>query len=187
MPATLPGGTRCSGEERSRIEHAARRTDTSQGEAGAGLHLNCDEETGLGARRDLRPWRRSPAGIARRRRRVQTPAARPPPLCPPDTGGARRRCVPDRATAGLRDRAVRGERQLRGRLARSGAARQSDHDCLGELPLPSFFLRPEASSLSFLHGSCRLLHGKGEDAFCAADWAIASRAKDMTSRPNASI
>ena len=55
----------------------------------------------------------------------------------------------------------------------------------GDLPLPSFFLRAEASPLHFLHGSCRLLHGKGEDAMAAADWATARHAEDIARRPSA--
>jgi hypothetical protein len=55
----------------------------------------------------------------------------------------------------------------------------------GDLPLPSFFLPAEASPLHFLHGSCRLLHGKGEDALAAADWATARRAEDIARRPSA--
>jgi hypothetical protein len=55
----------------------------------------------------------------------------------------------------------------------------------GDLPLPSFFLQAEASPLHFLHGSCRLLHGKGDDALAAADWATARHAEDLASRPSA--
>ena len=55
----------------------------------------------------------------------------------------------------------------------------------GDLPLPSFFLQAKASPLNVLHGSCRLLHGKGEDAMAAADWATARHAEDLASRPSA--
>jgi hypothetical protein len=55
----------------------------------------------------------------------------------------------------------------------------------GNLPLPSFFLQAEASSLNILHGSCRLLHGKGEDALAAADGATARHAEDIARRPSA--
>jgi hypothetical protein len=55
----------------------------------------------------------------------------------------------------------------------------------GDLPLPSFFLRAEASPLHFLHGSCRLLHGNGEDALVAADRVTARHAEDVVNRPSA--
>lgn len=51
--------------------------------------------------------------------------------------------------------------------------------------MPTFFLRAEASPLNFLHGSCRLLHGKGEDALWAADWVVARHAEDIAKRPSA--
>jgi len=51
-------------------------------------------------------------------------------------------------------------------------------------PLPTFFLRSESTSaLHLLHGSCRLLHGKGEDAFPAADEALARTVRDLAERP----
>ena len=42
----------------------------------------------------------------------------------------------------------------------------------GDLPLPTFFIRKETPTLHVLHGSCRLLHGKGEDSLIAADEII---------------
>jgi hypothetical protein len=63
----------------------------------------------------------------------------------------------DTSRQGLRDLALLG---------------RPDGIAYGDLPLPSFFLQAEASSLNFCHGSCRLLHGKGEDALAAADGAI---------------
>lgn len=54
------------------------------------------------------------------------------------------------------------------------------------LPLPTFFLRGSGSpTLHLLHGSCRLLHGKGEDAFPAADEVLAGTARDLGERPSA--
>lgn len=53
------------------------------------------------------------------------------------------------------------------------------------LPLPSFFCQAEGLPLSFLHGSCRLLHGKGEDALVAAADVIGHHVKDIASRPSA--
>lgn len=53
-----------------------------------------------------------------------------------------------------------------------------------EVPLPSFILR-EQPPLSFLFGSCRKLHGEGEDALAAADEAIAATVSDPVQRPSA--
>ena len=51
--------------------------------------------------------------------------------------------------------------------------------------LPSFFLQAPDGPLHVLHGSCRKLHGKGEDAFWCADQLLASTAADLTRRPAA--
>jgi hypothetical protein len=51
--------------------------------------------------------------------------------------------------------------------------------------LPSFFLQATDGPLHVLHGSCRKLHGKGEDAFWSADDLLASTAADVTRRPAA--
>lgn len=51
------------------------------------------------------------------------------------------------------------------------------------LPLPTFFIRADLPALNMLHGSCRLLHGLGEDALLSADEAIARRARDLSERP----
>jgi hypothetical protein len=53
------------------------------------------------------------------------------------------------------------------------------------LSLPTFFVRENIGALSLVHGSCRLLHGAGEDAFLAADEAIARHAGDVARRPSA--
>ena len=54
------------------------------------------------------------------------------------------------------------------------------------LPLPTFFLRgPGSPTLHLLHGSCRLLHGKGEDAVPAADEVLTHTAGDLGERPSA--
>jgi hypothetical protein len=66
-----------------------------------------------------------------------------------------------------------------------GLVGRPDGITYGDLPLPSFFLRAKASPLNLLHGSCRLLHGKGEDALAATDWATARHAEDIASRPSA--
>jgi hypothetical protein len=51
--------------------------------------------------------------------------------------------------------------------------------------LPTFFLRGKDTPLNLLHGSCRKLHGKGEDCLVAADEAIASSIADLKRRPSA--
>jgi hypothetical protein len=58
---------------------------------------------------------------------------------------------------------------------------------LGDLPLPSFFLPARSSTLNLLHGSCRLLHGQGEDALLAADELLAESARDLGRRPSALV
>jgi hypothetical protein len=52
---------------------------------------------------------------------------------------------------------------------------------------PSFFLQAPDGPLHVLHGSCRKLHGKGEDAFWCADELLAGTATDLTRRPSALI
>lgn len=54
----------------------------------------------------------------------------------------------------------------------------------GDLPLPTFFIRSQTPTLHVLHGSCRLLHGKGEDSLVAADEVIARYALDPLERPS---
>lgn len=51
--------------------------------------------------------------------------------------------------------------------------------------LPSFFLQAPNSPLHVLHGSCRKLHSKGEDAFWCADELLAEAPSDLTRRPSA--
>jgi hypothetical protein len=51
--------------------------------------------------------------------------------------------------------------------------------------LPTFFIRERIPALNVLHGSCRLLQGKGEDAFGAADRILSERAFDLGARPSA--
>jgi hypothetical protein len=71
------------------------------------------------------------------------------------------------------------------RLRELGLLGRPDGLAYGDLPLPSFFLQAKASPLYVLHGSCRLLHGKGEDALAAADVVTARHAEDLASRPSA--
>lgn len=51
--------------------------------------------------------------------------------------------------------------------------------------LPTFFLRERNTPLNFLHGSCRKLHGKGEDCLVAADEIISYSFSDLKRRPSA--
>ena len=53
----------------------------------------------------------------------------------------------------------------------------------GRLPLPTFFIRDSTPALNVMHGSCRLLHGRGEDAMIAADEQIAKTALEPSKRP----
>jgi hypothetical protein len=53
------------------------------------------------------------------------------------------------------------------------------------LPLPSFHLQSPEHTLRMLHGSCRLLHGNGHDAFLAADRLLSQTATDPEARPSA--
>jgi hypothetical protein len=52
-------------------------------------------------------------------------------------------------------------------------------------PLPSFFLQAADGPLHVLHGSCRKLHSKGEDALWCADELLAETATDLSRRPSA--
>ncbi|MBA2496400.1 MAG: hypothetical protein H0V33_04780 [Acidimicrobiia bacterium] len=72
------------------------------------------------------------------------------------------------------------------RLADLGLLSGTSTLAYGDLPLPTFFLRgPATPELHLLHGSCRLLHGKGEDSFPAADEVLAGSASDVATRPSA--
>jgi hypothetical protein len=51
--------------------------------------------------------------------------------------------------------------------------------------LPTFFLKGDGGPLNIIHGSCRKLHGKGEDCLVVADELISSSLKDLTRRPSA--
>lgn len=52
--------------------------------------------------------------------------------------------------------------------------------------LPTFFLPGKHTSyLNIVHGSCRKLHGKGEDCLSIADKLIATSARDLDKRPSA--
>jgi hypothetical protein len=51
--------------------------------------------------------------------------------------------------------------------------------------LPTFFLRGQKTPLNVLHGSCRKLHGNGEDCLAIADELIASAVDNLQRRPSA--
>lgn len=70
------------------------------------------------------------------------------------------------------------------RLHDLGLLHGPDRLTYDDLPLPSFFLR-ETLPLQFLHGSCRKLHGDGDDCLTVADDALALTARDLSRRPSA--
>ncbi|MBV9178357.1 MAG: hypothetical protein JO297_15125 [Nitrososphaeraceae archaeon] len=53
-------------------------------------------------------------------------------------------------------------------------------------PLPTFFIpgRASKSLLNIIHGSCRKLHGKGEDSLSIADKLIAESVRNLNKRPS---
>jgi hypothetical protein len=70
--------------------------------------------------------------------------------------------------------------------------RLSDIGVLGQdgiaypgLDLPGFYIRDPHAPQLILHGSCRMLHGKGEDALTAGDDDLARHATDLMRRPSA--
>ena len=71
------------------------------------------------------------------------------------------------------------------RLAELGLPGGAGALCYAGFSLPSFFFQAPDGPLHVLHGSCRKLHGKGEDAFWCADQLLASTAADLTRRPAA--
>ncbi|MDN5850275.1 MAG: hypothetical protein L0H63_11695, partial [Nitrococcus sp.] len=70
------------------------------------------------------------------------------------------------------------------RLRDLGLLGAPDGIAYSDLPLPSFFLTAKGVPLHLLHGSCRLLHGNGEDALSAADGVLARHAEDTAQRPS---
>lgn len=73
-----------------------------------------------------------------------------------------------------------GERSIAYQFLNKGKESQNN----GTVLLPTFFLRGETSPLHILYGSCRKLHGDGEDSLVAADELIASSVKDLDKRPS---
>jgi hypothetical protein len=73
-----------------------------------------------------------------------------------------------------------------GRLAELGLLDDPGTIAYPGLRLPTFFLAPtDDASLGILHGSCRLLHGEGEDAMLCADELLAAHAHDVARRARA--
>jgi hypothetical protein len=73
-----------------------------------------------------------------------------------------------------------------GRLAELGMLGDPGSIAYPGLRLPTFVLAPaDDASLGVLHGSCRLLHGEGEDAMLCADELLAACAQDLARRPRA--
>ncbi|CAN5773337.1 hypothetical protein BH20ACT23_BH20ACT23_27220 [soil metagenome] len=56
---------------------------------------------------------------------------------------------------------------------------------LGRASLPTFFVHSNEVARNIMHGSCRQLHGGGDDAFLAADESLAQRSDDIGARPSA--
>jgi hypothetical protein len=62
-----------------------------------------------------------------------------------------------------------------------------DRITLGNHELPTFFVPSDGSERNLMHGSCRQLHGGGEDAFIAGEEALARACDDLNERPSALI
>jgi PhoD-like phosphatase len=60
------------------------------------------------------------------------------------------------------------------------------HNFSGNIPLPTFFLPgiKSKSLLNIIHGSCRKLHGKGEDSLSIADKLIGESITELNKRPS---
>lgn len=77
-----------------------------------------------------------------------------------------------------------------GRIAAAGK-RLADFGLAGSIaylqysPLPTFFIKGDRGSLNLIHGSCRKLHGKGEDCLAAADEVISASFANLGKRPSA--
>ncbi len=56
---------------------------------------------------------------------------------------------------------------------------------LGGARRPTFFVRSENVPLNIMHGSCRQLHGGGEDSFLAAEETMTKTCNDIGGRPSA--
>lgn len=70
-------------------------------------------------------------------------------------------------------------------LAELGLLQGPSSLCYRGFTLPSFFVRESCGPLNVLHGSCRKLHGKGDDANLSADALLEETSADLTRRPGA--
>jgi hypothetical protein len=68
---------------------------------------------------------------------------------------------------------------------KSGLENHNDKE--EDIGLPTFFIRGQGNTLplNLLYGSCRKLHGKGEDCLAIADEIISNSVKDLNKRPSA--
>jgi hypothetical protein len=71
------------------------------------------------------------------------------------------------------------------RLADLGLLEGENRITLGTSALPTFFVHSNEAARNLMHGSCRQLHGGGEDAFLAAEETLARSADDVDARPGA--
>jgi hypothetical protein len=55
---------------------------------------------------------------------------------------------------------------------------------LGSAALPTFFVPSNEVARNLMHGSCRQLHGGGEDAFLSAEETLVQAADDIDARPS---
>jgi hypothetical protein len=72
-----------------------------------------------------------------------------------------------------------------GLLSGNNSIIYNNNNFSGDIPLPTFFLpgRESKSFLNIIHGSCRKLHGKGEDSLSIADKLIGESVRDLNKRP----
>ena len=72
-----------------------------------------------------------------------------------------------------------------GRLAELGLLEGEGAVAYPGVSLPSLFVRQGSGPLRVLHGSCRKLHGKGQDALLCADELLEHTSADPSRRPSA--
>ncbi len=72
-----------------------------------------------------------------------------------------------------------------GRLAELGLLDGANTLAYPGVGLPSLFVRQGGGPLRVLHGSCRKLHGKGQDALLCADELLEHTSADLAQRPSA--
>ena len=70
-------------------------------------------------------------------------------------------------------------------LRELGLLQGRDRISLGRAELPTFFVPSNEVARNIMHGSCRQLHGGGDDAFLAADETLTKSSDDTDARPSA--